>query len=51
MPENEGADCREGTFGKLLRYGIVNPEHTRASIKYMEAQRPRETLKKGLLEV
>jgi hypothetical protein len=48
--ENKGADAKPGTFGELLRYGTVHFQQTRPQISYMEAPRPKETLKKGLLE-
>lgn len=48
--EYEGKDCLPGTFGELLRYGAVNFEQIRERIRVVDAPRPEETLKKGLLE-
>ena len=48
--DNEGADASPGTFGELFRYGTVNFQQTRPEISYVKAPRPKETLKKGLLE-
>ena len=48
--ENQGKDIEPGTFAELLRYGTVHFEQTRESIEYMEAKKPEQTLKKGLLE-
>ena len=49
-PENQGKYCREGTWAELLRYGTVHFEQTRESIKLKKAERPKDTIKKGLLE-
>lgn len=50
-PENDGKDCTPGTFAELLRYGSVHFMQTRESVDYVEAKRPKVTMKKGLLEV
>ncbi len=50
MEENEGKDMASGTFAELLRYGSVHFEQEREEIKYVKAQRPAHTIKKGLLE-
>ncbi|KAF2702716.1 hypothetical protein K504DRAFT_464876 [Pleomassaria siparia CBS 279.74] len=52
LPENEGKDDEEGTFGELLRYGSVHFEQTRSKINYVDPIRPEERviIKKGLLE-
>ncbi|KAL2428335.1 putative glycosyltransferase FCK3 [Exophiala dermatitidis] len=47
---NKDKDHEPGTFAELLRYGSVHFEQTRERIEYLEAQRPAETFKKGLLE-
>jgi hypothetical protein len=48
--ENEGKDCKEGTWAELLRYGALRFEQTR-EMEYMRDLRPDETLEKTLLEV
>ena len=50
MKVNEGKDIAPGTFSELLRYGSVHFEQEREEIKYVKAQKPEHTLKKGLLE-
>lgn len=50
MEENEGKDIAPGTFSELLRYGSVHFEQKRGDIKYVKAQKPEHTIKKGLLE-
>lgn len=49
-PENADKDHEDGTFASLLRYGSVHFEQTRPEIKVVQAERPQETLKKGLFE-
>ena len=48
--ENEGKDMAPGTFAELLRFGSVHFEQQREAIKYVKAQKPTQTIKKGLLE-
>lgn len=48
--ENKGKDAEPGTFGELFRYGTVHFEQTRPEIRYVEAPKPEQTLKKKLLE-
>ncbi|PGH02660.1 hypothetical protein GX51_04543 [Blastomyces parvus] len=48
--ENDGADCAPGTFGELLRYGSVYFEQTRESIATLQVEKPKDTVKKGVLE-
>ena len=50
MNKNEGKDIAAGTFAELLRYGSVHFEQEREEIKYIKAQKPEHTIKKGLLE-
>ena len=50
MEENEGKDNAPGTFAELLRYGSVHFEQQREGIKYVKAQKPEHTIRKGLLE-
>ena len=50
MEENKGKDVAPGTFSELLRYGSVHFEQEREEIKYVKAQKPEYTIKKGLLE-
>jgi hypothetical protein len=52
MKENLGKDCKEGTFGELLRYGSVHLEQTRESIVYVKPEMPdpKNIIHKGLLE-
>jgi hypothetical protein len=47
---NEGKDIEPGTFAELLRYGAVRFEQTRESIMYVEAEKPAQTMKKGVFE-
>lgn len=49
--DQEGHDCKVGTFAELFRYGCENFRQTRGQIAYVEAPRPSKTYKKGLLEV
>lgn len=51
MPENEGKDCKEGTFAELLRYGAEWFEQTREEVDVLEDLRPVGREEKGLLEV
>lgn len=48
--ENEGKDVEPGTFAELLRYGTTHFEQTREDIVKMEAKKPAQTMKKGVLE-
>ena len=50
MKEDEEKDMAPGTFAELLRYGSVHFEQEREAIKYVKAQKPTYTIKKGLLE-
>lgn len=50
MEENERKDIAPGTLSELLRYGSVHFEQKRGDIKYVKAQKPEHTIKKGLLE-
>ena len=50
QPGNEDKDQEPGTFAELLRCGTVHFRQTRQSIRYLEAQKPPVTWKKGLLE-
>ena len=50
LPENLNKDSKEGTFAHLLRYGSVHFEQTRAEISTVQAERPKKTMKKGVLE-
>ncbi|KAH8766225.1 hypothetical protein BGZ57DRAFT_827523 [Hyaloscypha finlandica] len=47
---NESKDIEPGTFAELLRYGAVSFEQTRESIMYVEAEKPAQTMKKGVFE-
>ncbi|KIX03860.1 uncharacterized protein Z518_07413 [Rhinocladiella mackenziei CBS 650.93] len=47
---NENKDHEPGTFAELLRYGTIHFEQTRESIEMIEAERPKVTMKKSLLE-
>jgi hypothetical protein len=47
---NESKDIEAGTFAELLRYGAVRFEQTRESIEYVEAEKPAQTMKKGVFE-
>lgn len=49
-PENEGKDNAHGTFVELLRYGSVHFRQKRRDILQMEARKPAEIWKKGVLE-
>ncbi|PVH96439.1 hypothetical protein DM02DRAFT_599198 [Periconia macrospinosa] len=49
--DQDGNDCKKGTFGELFRYGCENFRQTRDAITYVKAPRPEKTYKKGLLEV
>ncbi|OAX80309.1 hypothetical protein ACJ72_05362 [Emergomyces africanus] len=48
--DHDLADCKEGTFAELLRYGSVHFEQTRGSIAIVQVKKAEGTLKKGLLE-
>lgn len=48
--ENEGKDTESGSFAELLRYGSVHFVQERKEIAYIKAQKPEQTIKKGLLE-
>lgn len=48
--ENEGADCKPGTFAELLRYGAIHFRQTREQIDVRTAPPPPQLIKKGLLE-
>lgn len=50
IKENEGRDIARGTFAELLRYGSIHFEQERKAIKYIKAEKPTHTIKKGLLE-
>ena len=49
-PGNEDKDHAPGTFAELLRYGTTHFRQTRESIRYLKAEKPPVTIKKGLLE-
>ncbi|OCT48273.1 hypothetical protein CLCR_04147 [Cladophialophora carrionii] len=49
-PGNEDKDHEPGTFAELFRYGTVHFRQTRETIRYVKAEKPATTLKKGLLE-
>lgn len=48
--DTEGHDAKPETFAELFRYGCENFKQTRSEIAYVEAPRPRQTYKKGILE-
>ncbi|OJD10993.1 hypothetical protein AJ78_08147 [Emergomyces pasteurianus Ep9510] len=48
--ENDDADCKPGTFAELLRYGSVHFEQMREGIVIVQAKKPENTVKKGVLE-
>ncbi|KAL2808284.1 hypothetical protein BJX63DRAFT_409745 [Aspergillus granulosus] len=50
LPENEGMDIREGTFAELLRYGTTHFRQTREVIRFVDIERPKETMRKGVFE-
>jgi hypothetical protein len=50
MPEIEGMDAAQGTFGEKFRYGTVNLGQTREGIEMMPTPRPSQTWKNGVLE-
>ncbi|KZN87653.1 hypothetical protein EN45_062140 [Penicillium chrysogenum] len=47
---NEGKHDEEGTFAELLRYGTVHFRQTREGIRVVDVERPKETMRKGVLE-
>lgn len=47
---NESKDIEPGTFAELLRYGAVRFEQARESIEYVQAEKPAQTMKKGVFE-
>ena len=47
---NEQKDIEPGSFAELLRYGSVHLGQERKEIEYVKAQKPEQTIKKGLLE-
>jgi hypothetical protein len=49
--DQDGNDCKAGTFAELFRYGCENFRQTRDTIAYVKAPRPNKTYKKGLLEL
>lgn len=48
--QNIGKDRAPGTFAELLRYGSVHFRQKRSSIVQMAAEKPLQTLKKGVFE-
>jgi hypothetical protein len=48
--DQDGHDCKEGTFAELFRYGCENFRQKREEIAYVKAPRPSKTYKRGLLE-
>lgn len=48
--ENENKDIEPGTFAELLRYGSMHFEQTRPDIVRMKAEKPKQTMKKGVFE-
>lgn len=50
LPENQGKDFEKGTFAELLRYGSVHFEQTRPKIAVVQTEKPKETMRKGVLE-
>ncbi|KAK6196727.1 hypothetical protein LQW54_011236 [Pestalotiopsis sp. IQ-011] len=48
--QNIGKDRAAGTFAELLRYGSVHFRQKRTSIVQMAAEKPSQTLKKGVFE-
>lgn len=50
MKENESKDIEPGTFAELLRYGSVYFEQTRNDIRFVQTEKPEQTMKKGVFE-
>ncbi|KAL6235884.1 hypothetical protein BDW75DRAFT_250540 [Aspergillus navahoensis] len=48
--ENQGKDIEPGTFAELIRYGTTHLRQTRSAIRYVTVKKPKETMRKGLLE-
>ncbi|KGQ01910.1 hypothetical protein PAAG_11300 [Paracoccidioides lutzii Pb01] len=48
--DNRGSDCKPGTFADLLRYGSVHFEQTRRTASIVQIEKPKDTMKKGVLE-
>jgi hypothetical protein len=51
QPESHDGDTRPGTFGELLRYGIVYFKQTRAVKPMPVAPKTENVIHAGLLEV
>lgn len=49
--DQEGHDCKEGTFAGLFRFGCETFRQTREEIAYVKAPRPDKTYRKGVVEV
>ena len=49
-PENPGKDAEENTFAHLLRYGALHYRQTREAVELVKCEKPKVTVKRGLLE-
>ncbi|KAL5044719.1 hypothetical protein BDW71DRAFT_215553 [Aspergillus fruticulosus] len=50
LEENQGKDIEPGTFAELLRYGTTHFRQTRSAIRYVTVEKPKGTMRKGVLE-